>query len=316
MLSLQSLLGKRSPSTHPTGLPLPSGDMPGGEDVPAAPASKLQEVAQPDLETRLELLLASLSELKVQVAVVPELQSQITKLNQQVVEEKEEKKRLSTELESLRQALSRSDQRLIKAEGKISAAEKGKQPVSYAQSLGKDAGAALQKQQEENRGELAELKQQMERQERQVRAQNVMLFNVEEGSQSPMQQVQACLQAAGVPDTGKIVQAVRLGRGPRGSAGESSSRPRPVKLVMQSAADAAGLLRHTRKLRESQRVNLDRDITPAQAQLRRSKQGAAKELRERGYATVWRGEQRGYINRATNAREVFKGTVPPPPPPV
>ena len=110
----------------------------------------------------------------------------------------------------------------------------------------------------------------------------MMLFTLEEGNQLPLQQVQACLQGAGVPDSGKIVQAVRLGRGGRGSAGEGSSRPTPIKLVMQSPADAAGLLRHTHKLRESQHVKLDRDLTPAQEQLRLSLQGTAKQVRDRG----------------------------------
>lgn len=314
MFDLPGLLGKRSPSTHPTGVPEPSGDLPGGEDVPAAPASKIP--AQPGLEERFERLLGSFNELQLQLAVVPELQMKITKLTEQVAEEKAARKALSRELESSNNRLTRADERLVKLDGRVLTVEKSKQPMSYAQSLGKEAGATLQKQQEVITDDLTQLKQQVEYQERQVRSQNVMLFNLEEDDRSPLQQVQACLQGAGVPDPVRIMRAVRLGKGGRSNAGEGSSRPRPIKLVMQSPADAAGLLRHTRQLRERQRVNLDRDITPAQAQLRRSLQGVAKQLRDRGYATVWRGEQLVYINKATNAREVYKGIVPPPPPPV
>ena len=292
---------------------MPSGALPGGGDVPAAPASKL--AAKPDLEERFERLLESFVELKAQVAVVPDLQLQITKLAQQVGEEQAAKKELRMELDAANKALSHSDTRYVQLEKRVLAAEKGKQPVSYSQALGSDAGAALRKQQEEITGNMDQLQQQIERQERHSRSQNVMLFNLQESDQSPLQQVAACLRAAGVSETNKIVQAVRLGRDRRSLAGEGPSRPRPLKLVMQSPADAIGLLRHTRTLRQRQQVNLDRDLTPAQAQLRRSLQGAAKQLRDRGYATAWRGENLVYINRATNARENYKGTVPPPPPP-
>ena len=102
MFGLPGLLGKRSPSSHPTGSPLPSGTLPGGGDVPAAPASKL--AAKPDLEERFERLLESFVELKAQGAVqpqhvVPDLQLQITKLAQQVGEERAAKKDLGMELD-------------------------------------------------------------------------------------------------------------------------------------------------------------------------------------------------------------------------
>ena len=114
----------------------------------------------------------------------------------------------------------------------------------------------------------------------------MLLFNLQESDQSPLQQVAACLRAAGVSETNRIVQAVCLGRDRRSLASEGPSRPRPVKLVMQSPADAAGLLRHTRKLRERQRVNLDKDLTPAHpghscANLCKG----AKQLYDRGYVT-------------------------------
>ena len=287
---------------------MPTGELSGADDVPAAPAAKA--AAKPDLEERFERLLESFVELRAQAALVPDLHQQISKLTQQVAEGKAAQKELSLELAAVKGWQARWETRVVHLEKKVTDAEKNKQPASYAQALGGQAGAALRKHQEEITGTVKQLGQQVEQQERQVRARNVMVFNLAEGSETPLQQVTACLQAAGVPGADKIVQAVRLGADRRASTGVGPSRPRPVKLVMPAPADATGLLRHTRKLRQSQRVNVDRDLTPQQSQQRRAQEGAARDLRRQGYVTEWRGGQLIFIDTSTNRREVYTGRMP------
>ena len=131
-----------------------------------------------------------------------------------------------------------------------------------------------------------------------------MVFGLAEAAeQTPLQQVTACLQAVDAPEQTKVVRAVRLGQ-PRANG------PRPVKLVLQSAADAASLLRRSRQLRERQRIRLDKDLTLQQTELRKSKLGAASQLRDLGYVTFFNGEQLIYVTRGSGQRSVFKGTFP------
>ena len=305
---MSSLLGKRPPSSHPTGSPLPTGELSGADDVPAAPAAKA--AAKPDLEERFERLLESFVELKAQVALVPDLHQQISKLTQQVAEGKAAQKELSLELAAVRLWQARWEPRVVRLEKQVTDAEKNKPSASYAQALGGQAGADLRKQQDDLTGTVKQLGHQVEQQERQVRARNVMMFSLAEGSETPLQQVTACLQAAGVSGAAKIVQAVRLGVDRRASTGVGPSRPRPVKIVMPAPADAIGLLRHTRRLRQSQHVNIDRDLTPQQSQQRKAQEGAARELRQQGYVTEWRGDQLIFADTATNKREVYRGRIP------
>ena len=309
MFDVRSLLGKRSTSSHPIGSPTASGSLPDAEDVPAAPAAKV--AANPGLEERFESLVLTVADLSSRLAVVPDLQRQISKLRLELDNERLANQELKQELAACKASEFRSDDRYIKLEKRVDAQEKGKRPATYADAVGHDEADRLRRKQDEITGDVVQLQQMVEHQERQSRLQNVMFFGLaDDGQRSPAQQVIDCLQAAGVPESNKVVRAVRLGARRSSASAPGPSRPAPVKVVMQSATDASLLLRHTRALRERYHVNLDRDLTPAQADIRRGKQGAARELRNRGFVTFWRGDQLMYVNKATGQRDVFTGSMP------
>ena len=277
--------------------------------MPVAPAAKV--AAKPGLEERFESLVLTVADLSSRLAIVPDLQRQISKLQLELDNERLGNQELKQELAACKASDSRADDRYLNLEKRMEAQEKGKRPATYADVVGRDEADKLRRKQDEITGNVVQLQQVVEHQERQSRLQNVMLFGLaDDGQRSPAQQVTACLQAAGVPESSKVVHAVRLGPRPSSASAPGPSRPAPVKVVMQSAADASLLLRHTRALRERYHVNLDRDLTPAQADIRRGKQDAARELRNRGFVTFWRGDQLMYVNKATGQRDVFKGSMP------
>ena len=57
-------------------------------------------------------------------------------------------------------------------------------------------------------------------------------------------------------------------------------------------------------------MNMDRDLTPQQAQIRKTKQGAARELRDMGYVTFRRGDQLVFLDRRTGNRSIYTGSMP------
>ena len=305
MFDLRTVLGKRSVNSHPVGLPAADGTLPGAEDVSAPPAAKV--AVQPDLEERFEGLLRTVAELSARVVVCDEMQSQITQLQLQLAEEKHARRELQKELKASDACHKLCENRYGKLDKRVLTVEKGKSPASYAAAVGGGETESLRKSQQEITGEMTRLQHVVERQERQSRASNVMLFGLEDDGQRPaVQQVSACLQAAGIPQRDKVVQAVRL----QGNRAVSTSRPAPVKVVLQSAADASALLRHTRTLRQRFQVGLDRDLTPQQAGVRRGQQGVVQQLRGLGYITFWRGDQLVFVHKATGKREVYVGHLP------
>ena len=301
------LLGKRSTSSHPLGLPTASGRLPGDDDLPGPPAAKI--AVQSDLDERFESLSRTIAELSARVVVVDEMQSQITQLKSQLADERQARREVERELTADKASLKRSEERFCKLEKRVVAYEtkQGKLPASYADAVGRGEADNLHKSQQEIAGNMSRLQGVVERQERQSRASNVMLFGLaDDGQRSAVQQVSACLQAAGIPERDRVVQAVRL---PSNRTG-STSRPAPVKVVLQSAADASAMLRHTRTLRQRFQVGLDRDLTPQQTQVRKERQGVVQELRGLGYVTFWRGDQLVYVHKATGKREVYAGRLP------
>lgn len=314
MFGMSTLLGKRPPRSHPMGSPTASGSLPDAQDIPGPPSAKI--AAQTDVQEELNSLRDALHVLSSRVELVPDLQRQVIRLEQEAAEGRQVRVLLEKELAADKASLSRSEERASRLEKRLEAlekaSEKGKHPMSYAVAAGRDEADKLRRDQEEVSHKVVQLEQAAERQDRQSRAQNVMLFGLsDDGRDSPLQQVTACLQAAGITECNKVQSAFRLGgKRPASPAAANASRPGPIKVVMQSAADAAALLRHTRALRQRQRVNLDRDITPQQAHLRRNRQGAAKELRDMGFVTFWRGDQLVYVDKATGRREVYTGHLP------
>ena len=304
MFGINTLLGKRSASSHPVGTPTASGALPGAEDVSGPPATKL--AVSPSVEERLDDLTRTVADLSSRVALVDDLHSQIAQLKLQLVEEREAKKDLKKELAAAEASMKRSDELYKRLESRVAVCEK-RAPSSFAAAVGRNETESLRKEQQVITDNVTKLQQGMEQQQRQARLPNVMLFGLDDdGQRSAVQQVTACFQAAGIPEKDKVVRAVRVGN----HRATGTSAPAPVKVVMQSASDASNLLRHTRALRQRFKVNMDRDITPQQAEIRRCKQGAARQLRDLGYVTFWKGDQLVYVHRTTGGRAVYTGRLP------
>ena len=287
MAGLLSLLGRRSPSTQPLAARSASGAPPDLPDLPEPPPAKAARTAEPDAGSKPEPtasdILAAISRLQVTVEAQGASQQQLVK-----------------EFQALEARQGRLEDKVLKM-------ERGKGPVS--------ADPGVQRQQERLSADLVDLQRQVERQEQQHRALNVMMYDIPEvPEQTPVQQVSDCLQAAGVAEV-KINSAVRLGRpaAPTASSqGPSRIKPRPVKVTLQSSEGVISVFRASRQLRETQRISVDRDLTPAQRDARKARQPAAQKLRERGYNTFWRGENLFFIDRGTGKREAFNGQFPQP----
>ena len=306
-MSIRGILGKRSASSNPLGVPTASGTLPGADGVPGPPASKV--AVDSGLEDRLESLSQVVAELSARVVSCDEMRGEIAKLKLQLDEERQARKEVQQELVSTKAAHGRSVECFVKLEKKVALLEKGKSPSppSYAAAVGRDETESLRKSQSQTAVEVNRLQQVVERQDRQSRASNVMLFGLDDdGQRSTAQQVSDCLQAASIPERDRVVRAVRL----QGNRSVSTSRPAPVKVVLQSPADASALLRYTRTLRQRCKVGADRDLTPQQTSSRREQQGVVQDLRGLGYVTFWKGDQLFYVHKSTGRREMYTGQLP------
>ena len=303
MLGLQTLLGKRPAASNPIGSPTASGTLP--DDVEGPPAAKLREEEVPDRTDDIKRLTDAVSLLTERLSgheqTVTDMQRKLTAVQGELAAERTARQEVEKELSASTASLARFGERMLKMQADVNRV--GKSPA-YADVVGRDATAELRRQQQLVTDSVGQLKQQVEQQDRQARAANVMIFGLAESAElAPLQQVTACLQAVDAPEQARVVRAVRLGQ-------QRGNGPRPVKVEMQSAADAAGLLRLTKQLRERQRVRLDRDLTLQQAELRKSRLGAASRLRDLGYVTYFNAEQLIYVQRGTGRRSVFNGTYP------
>ena len=254
------------------------------------------------------------SALKQQVG---QLSKTVDKLGLHLGKEKSMNSELKKEVQALEPAMSRADTNTLQMQKRVQELEGKGKGKRFDSNTTADVIFEISKQQQQTVHQVTQLQQQMEHQERLSRLPNVMVFGItEDSARTPTQQVQAALDATGVPGGTKIVRAFRLGvpSPPLPSQGPSSARvprPRPIKLMLQTAQDAYDLLRHTRRLRESQRINLDKDLTPQQTHLRQQQQEQARELRNRGIVTFWRAEKLMYKDPATGRPECFNGRMPP-----
>ena len=307
--------GKRGPETQPLQHPTASGHL---QDV--APPAKMVAPEQSVREV-VEALSATVATLSGQLGTALEevagLGAKVSKLTLQLQEQKAVATDLNRENQSLKSAMARADENTVALGKKVQGVEEAlRKRRDSPPSAG--VNAEINQRQEQTVQQLTQLEQQVEHQERQTRQSNVMVFSLaEDPGRTPVQQVKAALQAAGVPGGDRIVHAVRLGVPPppppppgfQIPTAHRAPRPRPVKVMLQSTPAASDLLRHTRRLRERLGVFLDKDLTPKQVHIRKQLEGPAKELRSRGVGTLWKGERLWCRNRQTGRDEPYNASV-------
>ena len=293
MAHLLSFLGKRSPTTQPLARAASDGCLPDAQDLPGPPPAKVAAIT-PDEQS------VNLSELLEQVEA--RLSAKMARQNEQ----------FATQLALVEKENSSLKGRVAQLEQKVATLERSKQPASPWTGAQARETKELSKQQADTEARVTGVQQQLELQDRQQRSSHVMVYNLpEDGRQTPLQQVSACLSAAGVPDRANILSAVRLGRPSQApSTSTALSKPRPVKATFQAPTDVFNVLRASKRLRERRGITVDRDLTPAQRSIRKSLQPAVKTLRDAGFVTVWRGEQLFYIDKRENKRVLYTGQVP------
>lgn len=301
------LLGKRSASTGPIGSPTETGGLPDG--VPGPAAAKPREAEPVPVELLFERLNREVERLSVrvkcaesqtesQMVVISQLQSGLEAETAARKASEAREAALSEKFKLLEEGNGQLAGRVADLESKVAA-----RPSSYAAAVG-EAASELRAEQDRVKSRTKQLEQQVEQQDRLSRAANVMVFGLEEADgRSPAEQVAACFSSVGAADRNRIVRAVRVGQ-------QRGSDPRPVKVVMAAQADAVAVLRQTRQLRQRKQIRVDRDLTPYQAEQRKSKLGAAQALRDRGYITFFNADQLIFVNKDSGRRQVFDGRMP------
>lgn len=306
-----NLLGKRPPADSPIPDPSASGTLP--DDVEGPPAAKPREQAPVSLEARFDELEGIVAK---QGQYIKTLQGMVGGLN--AIMEKQDGQLRDTELAlstvkaemaELKLALGKTDGVCTTLGHQVKEVKDEVTKPSYAAAAaarGSNAAASeLRAAQDKNKEDIEQLRQQAEQQDRLSRAANVMLFGLEETDRmSPAEQVSECLRSVGAPARDSIVRAVRVGQ-------QRGSQPRPVKVIMATQADAVGVLRRTRELRQRRQVRADRDLTPAQTEKRKAQLDAAKDIRELGYITVFNAEKLLFFKKGSGRRTVYTGSLPP-----
>lgn len=306
-----SFTRKRDASTNPIADPTDSGKLPDG--VPGPPAAKPREDSDEPSGVRLDALEARLEKLAHTVdAQALQLQAYITtetQLRAAVAAERAARIALEDKLQAfetgaakvagLQEACQKLDQQVKQVAAKVG-------HPNYAAAVSGGATSELLAEQAKAKQDIEQLRNQAEQQDRMSRSAHVMVFGLQEtDSQSPAEQVSECLRSVGAPGRERIVRAVRVGQ-------QRNGQPRPVKVVMATETDAVSVLRRTRELRQRRQVRVDRDLTPVQTEKRKSQLGAAQQLRELGYFTIFNADKLLYFRKGSGRREVFDGSMPGP----
>ena len=276
-------LGKR-----PTGSnPLPQA----GEGEAPAPPAKAQHVDEPVSNADLAALIKTLTD-------------QVAQLRADNSSVREEIKQLRQERSGFADTIKKVDDRVQSIEQKLPevARQAAKQEVQRhsAQLVERLDGVT---------NTLTKLEHQAEASDRSLRSASIMLYDLPESpDQAPNQQAAAALRSVQCTSADKIVTAARIGKPPPPPRGTASARarPRPVKVTFTSADDVYNVFRKAKELRRK-KIGVDKDLTPQQREIRKNKQPAAAELRQKGFIAFWRDEKLFYVDKRTGQRVLYTG---------
>ena len=281
-------LGKRSPGSNP----LPQAGE-GEAPAPAAKAQHVEAVSNADLAVMMKTLSDQMAEVRTgNISLREELQQ------------------LRKGQAGFTDSMSKLDARVQRLEAKLP--ETAKQA---AQQEVRQHTSELVQRLDAVTNTLAKLEHQAEASDRSLRSASIMLYDLPESAdQAPHQQAAAALRSVQCASADRIVTATRIGKlpppPPRGSA-SARAKPRPVKVTFTSSADVYDVFKKSKDLRRK-KIAVDKDLTPQQRALRKTKMPAVAEMRQRGFVTLWIDEKLFFIDKRTGQRVLYTGGNMPP----
>eukprot|EP00884_Botryococcus_braunii_P013409 jgi/Botrbrau1/22069/Bobra.0638s0002.1 len=139
--------------------------------------------------------------------------------------------------------------------------------------------------QELHSNEINRLLSRQEGLERQWKAPNAILYNVNEVPRDSLTEVKSLI-SGGVPsENNGIIECHRLGR-----PNSQAQRPRPILIKFATVEQKHAAFKHAKQLRLNG-ITMDDDLTPAQRATRKERTAEAIALRNAGWRVFWRGDR-------------------------
>eukprot|EP00884_Botryococcus_braunii_P020286 jgi/Botrbrau1/6941/Bobra.0215s0018.1 len=121
--------------------------------------------------------------------------------------------------------------------------------------------------------------------ERQWKAPNAILYNVNEVPRDSLTEVKSLISGGVTSENNGIIECHRLGR-----QNPQAQRPRPILIKFATVEQKHAAFKHAKQLRLNG-ITMDDDLTPAQRATRKERTAEAIALRNAGWRVFWRGDR-------------------------